>query len=309
MKSYLVSGLLFLLLLAGSMPATAQQQNDEPVPRAWDGQSRFTVLILGMDRRPAQGDSLVVRTDVMILASIDPVNQRIGLMHLPRDVHMTPPDSANFVRINTLLQDGESLQEGYGPYWVMDTLQYNLGMYIDRYVLFDFEAFITLVDAMGGIEVTVGYPINDETFPDMNYGFDPFALRPGTHLLNGYEALQFARTRHTDNDIMRGRRQMEVIQAVHRKLSEGRTFLEMTRRAPELLGSLNGNIYTDLALQEALLLARFAILVDEENIITGSLDETYTLELARPSGGRMWVPDRATVAELMINVFGPNYAQ
>ena len=87
----------------------------------------------------------------------------------------------DLTRINTLLVEGEEMQEGYGPYYAMQTLQNNFGMYVDAYVVFDFVAFMAFIDAIGGVTVDVPYVINDQAFPDMNYGYDPLVLSPGEH--------------------------------------------------------------------------------------------------------------------------------
>ena len=303
--------ILFCLLLTVVLPVFAQEDGDDlyqPIPLEWDGQTRLTVLIMGMDRRENEGDTLAVRTDVMILASLDPETQEIGMLHIPRDVHMAAPGTENFNRVNTLLQDGEAIQEGYGPYWVMDTLQYNLGIYIDRYLLVDFRAFVALIDAMGGVTITTTYPIRDDTSPDLNYGYDPFYLPAGTHDLSGYEALQFARTRHQDTDMQRGERQLQLMQAVHQQLADSDTFMRMVQQGPNLVAQLEDNIYTDLTVEDMVRLARYAVLVPSEQITSRTMDAQYLLLYPVEGNRRGYVPDRNVLADLMREVFGENYA-
>lgn len=294
-----------MVLLVGIFPAYAQDGEQAPT---WDGQTPFTVLILGMDRRPNARDTLSVRTDVVILARIDPVEKRIGLLHIPRDLHFTPPGSEDFFRVNTLMLEGEMRQKGYGPYYVMDTLQYNFGMYIDRYVLFDFQAFIAVIDALGGIEITTTYTINDPTYPDMNNGYDPFVLPAGTHLLDGETALKYARTRHSDNDFIRGQRQMDVILAVHHKVTEDNILPTLLLRAPQLFEGLQGNVYTDLTLGDITMLALSAADVDGEDIHTASIDQDYNLLYRLPDGNNGYIADRSKLVELLTAVFGEHYA-
>ena len=292
---------ILLILLFVTIPSTAQDDYE------WDGERRFTVLIMGMDRRPNARDTLQVRTDVMIVASIDPIERTAGLLHIPRDLHFTPADSDRFIRVNTLVLEGENQQEGYGPYYAMDVTQFNLGMYVDRYVLFDFEAFIHVIDAIGGIEITTNYTINDPTYPDMNYGYDPFYLARGTHQLDGRTALKYARTRHGDNDFERGQRQMQVIQAVQSQVASGDILLDLLPQVPQLLDDLEGKVYTDLSLREMTLLALNA--QDIEALLTGGIDTDYNLVYALPSGNNAYVPDRNKLPDLLISVFGENYAQ
>ena len=71
------------------------------------------------------------------------------------------------------------MPRAYGPRLLQQTVSWNLGMRIHNYVLIDFQAVIDIVDHLGGIEVTIDYTINDQRYPDMNYGYDPFYLPAG----------------------------------------------------------------------------------------------------------------------------------
>ena len=298
--------MLILLLSTLAMPVIHAQEDDNTLP-PWDGETRFTVLVMGMDRRPGARDNLRARTDAILLVSVDPATESIGVLHIPRDLHFVPPDLADFLRINTLLVEGENLQEGYGPYYMMETLQYNLGIYIDRYVAFDFEAFVSLVDAIGGVTVNNRYIIDDPTYPDMNYGYDPFYLPSGPQTLDGYDALRFARTRHSDNDYLRGERQMQIVVAVMERLREPEALAQLIRNGPDLLEDLQHNVYTDMTLEEMTELARFALSVDQANIHTGAINQAYIISFTIDNGQSAHIPDRTKMVELLIDVFGEDY--
>ncbi|MDX1995062.1 MAG: LCP family protein [bacterium] len=314
-----IRNLLFVLLaamLSQVSLAPAQAQTPVPVPNTqsgapvWDGESRFTMLLMGMDRRPNARDTLSVRADAIFLVSLvpgeTPDQNRVGILHIPRDLHFTPVNTADFVRVNSLMVLGEEVQEGYGPYYMMDTIQYNLGMVIHRYVAFDFEAFITLVDAIGGVEVSIGYTINDSTFPDMNYGYDPFYLPAGTHLLDGRRALQFARTRHNDNDFERGRRQLQVLTSIHQKITQDGMMMQLVAQAPALYDDLRDKFYSDLALSDMLQIAQFISETPAANITADVIDADYAMRYGLPEG-EVLIPDFATIGELMTTVFGDDY--
>lgn len=303
--------LCFLFITALFAPTDATYAQDTPptpesVVSRWDGQSRFTVLFLGMDRRPGARDTLSVRTDAILLISFDPQSASIGILHIPRDLHFAALDIEPLLRVNTLMLRGNEIQEGTGPYYAMDTVQYNLGMYIDAYVAFDFEAFISLIDAIGGIEITTTYDISDPIYPDMDYGYDPFYLRAGTHILDGRTALKFARTRHGDNDYLRGVRQMEVVKAIGLRATDPSVLPNLITRAPQLLSSIENNVYTDLTLAEGVPLLLFAAGVPLESIHTGSINQEY-IEFAFQEGASIAIPNRAKLTELMIETFGENY--
>lgn len=296
--------LIFLLLiLTLTLTITAQDETPE-----WNGEGRFTLLILGMDRRPNEGESLLVRTDVMIVASLDTETKSIGLLHIPRDLHFTPPGSGDFLRVNTLMLEGELVQPGYGLYYARDVVQYNLGMYIDRYLLFDFDAFIDIIDALGGLEITTTYTIYDPEYPDMNYGFDPFYLPAGTHRLSGYDALRYARTRHGDNDFVRGERQMQVLRALHAQIVRDGSVRDVLGQVPSLMRTLGNHVYTDLTLGEIVLLGLHAADVNNTSINTGSINTQYNL-LYRDNTRNIFIPDRLKLSELLISVFGANYSE
>lgn len=159
----------------------------------WDGESRLTILLLGLDRRPGE-TGLNFRTDTIMLISIDPKTNSVGLMSIPRDLYVEVPGYSGLRRINEPMVLGEIREEGLGPRLAMETVQYNFGIYIHNYIIVDFQAFIGIVDAIGGIDIEIDYNISDPSYPSMNYGYDPFYLRAGQHTLDGLNALKFART-------------------------------------------------------------------------------------------------------------------
>lgn len=272
----------------------------------WNGTDRFTVLIMGMDRRPSESGGLTYRSDTIMLASINPLNNRAGVLSIPRTIHLALADTGELVPIHTLLVRGELRQEGYGPELTRQTIQHNLGIYIDAYILVDFDGFISLVDAIGGIEISLNYRINDPTYPSMNYGYDPFYLSAGTHILGGYDALRFARTRHNDNDYLRVERQLQVIRAVRDRLSDPAILQYVISQAPYLWSQLSHNLISNLKPQDAVYVGISLMNITEENIAFGSLNEEYSFFYGT-TNGTVRVPDRGRLAELLINVFGEGY--
>lgn len=306
-RFWVVVLLAFVLTSWGLQNAHAQTTPELPTeaPR-WDGRSRYTVLILGMDRRPNARDNLNARTDVIILASYDPATRSIGLLHFPRDLFMPTPDTGQPVRVNTLMVLGERQLEGYGPFYAMQTLQYNLGMYVDGYVAFDFVAFIQVIDAMGGITLDVPYTINDPLYPDMNYGYDPFFLRGGVQVLDGRTALKYTRTRHGDNDYVRGQRQLQVVQGVRERLAEPATLQALLGKAPQLLGSLQGHVYSNIP-PEQLVFLGLVMMEQNASITTGAINQSNTFEYNLAGEGTVRVPDRNKLVEELVRTFGAEY--
>lgn len=297
--------MLFLfVLLALGLPLRAQT----PTPHIpWDGQSRFTLLVLGMDRRPGARDTLSVRTDVMMIVSLDPASSRIGILHIPRDTHFVPRGSGDFLRANTLLVEGEKLAAGYGPAFAMETLWYNLGIHIDGYIAVDFVAFINLIDLVGGIDVDVPYAINDPEFPDMNYGYEPLAIPAGRNHFDGRTALKYVRTRHGDSDFERGQRQIQVVMALRDRILDTGVLPQLLANADALYADFRANLYTDLSLNELIRLALYSASIAPQHIRTGGIDRDHTIEYRLRSGEIALIPRGDSLYALLTAIFGVGY--
>lgn len=276
--------------------------------KAWDGTSRFTVLLMGMDRRPnAQGYAFL--TDTLMLISIDPKTSNIGILSIPRDLYVQIPGYASPQRINTALALGETRSPGSGATLAMQTIQNNLGMRIHEYILVDFQTVIDLVNAVGGITVTTDYVINDRTYPDMNYGYDPFYLPAGTHNLDGTNALKFARTRHGDSDIDRAHRQQEVVMAIRDKVTSFNMLPNLIVQAPSLMASLADNVRTGLSLNEIIQLAWLVKDIPQDNITLSVIDYKYVQNYTTPRGEQVLLPYQNMLPSLLAETFGTNYGE
>jgi LCP family protein required for cell wall assembly len=274
----------------------------------WDGKSRFTMILAGLDRRPGE-TGLNYRTDSMMLVSLDPITQSLGILSIPRDLYVQIPGYSQLQRVNTPMVFGESQRPGYGPQLLMQTVQLNLGIRVHDFMLVDFDAVITLVDVIGGIDVNNPETINDRTYPNMYYGYDPFYLPAGPHRLNGYDALRYARTRHGSSDIQRGERQQEVIMAIRDKVLDLDMIPQLIIRSPEIWSNLSDNIVTGLSLEQIIQLGLYAKDISAANIKRGVIDYQYLRSYETDEGAQVLIPNRATLGGLMVNVFGQNYNQ
>lgn len=274
----------------------------------WDGKSRFTMLLVGLDRRPGE-TGLAYRTDTMMLASVDPLNKTIGILSIPRDLFVDIPGYSEPQRVNSAMVFGEVRQPGYGPTLAMQTVQYNLGIRVHDYVAVDFNAFVSLVDAIGGIDLDIPYNISDPAYPDMYYGYDPFYISAGQHHLDGRTALKYARTRHGDSDVQRAERQQQVIYAVRDRILDMNMLPQLIVQSPTLLAALQDNVYTGLTLDQMIQLAWYIKDIPEDNIRTGVIDFSYTRPWTTSQGASVLIPDRTRLGQLMVQVFGPNYSE
>lgn len=275
---------------------------------AWDGQTRFSVLIVGLDRRPGE-TGLAYRTDTMMLVSIDPATKSLGLLSIPRDLYVAIPGYSEPQRVNTPMVLGELQRPGYGPDLMKQTVQYNLGIRVHDYVAIDFNTFINIIDAIGGIDLDVPYAISDTSYPDMNYGYDPFYIKAGLQHLDGKTALKYARTRHGDSDFNRAERQQAVLYAVRDRVLSLNMMPQLIAQSPTIWNAVSSGISTGLSFDQIIQLVWYLKDIDKANIHTGVIDNTYTMPFMTAGGAAVLVPDRARLGDLMVQVFGSNYSQ
>lgn len=281
-----------------------------PLPD-YEQQERVNILLLGIDKRP---DEVYSRTDTMILVTVDPNAKTAGMLSIPRDLWVSIP-GYNEDRINKAYYFGE--QNGYpggGPALAMKTVQINLGVPVHFYIEVDFDGFRQIVDTLGGIDIHVPETINDPTFPDNNYGVDPFYIEAGDHTLDGYNALRYARTRATPgSDFSRAKRQQAVLLAIKDKALQ----LNMIPKIPELWNTMAGTVETDLQLVDILELAQLADEIQPDQIKTAVIDSNYTYDYIVPeTGAQVLIPYRDKIGQLIDEMFaesappeGPSQAQ
>lgn len=278
------------------------------VLQPWNGGSRLTVLLMGLDRRPDE-EGLMYRTDTMMLISLDRDSNSVGVLSLPRDLYVDVPGYSELQRINSAMVLGELQQPNYGPTLAMQTVQYNLGMYVHAYVAMDFNAVTTIVDLLGGVDIDVPYAIADYEYPDMNYGYDPLILPAGLQHMDGATALKFARTRHGDSDFERARRQQLVLYALRDRILNFNLLPQLIVQSPSLLGALSENVYTNLTLDQLIQLAMTLKDIPGDSIRTGVIDSNYSMPFTTAAGAQVVVPRRAMLADLLSNVFGADYSE
>ena len=278
----------------GNLPALAMgaQPASADLPNIAAGE-RVNVLVLGIDRRPSE--KCPCRTDVMMIASLDPKTNTAGLITIPRDLYVPIPQVGEN-RINTANFYGELYKyPGGGPGLAMKTVEYNFGRRIHYYVLVDFNGFRKVIDTLGGIDICVPKAIDDPMYPDENFGYKPIHIPAGCQHMNGEVALEYARSRHTENDFGRSRRQVQILMAIRDKALR----LDLLPKLPALVQSMWGTVETDMTPQVVIALAAAASKVKTEGIKTATIDQTMTVEFQTNAGADVLWPDRAKIGQLM----------
>ena len=250
------------------------QQTRDTIRGTVAASGRITTLVMGIDRRP--GEEFRSLTDTMIVISVDPIDNTASIMNIPRDMYADIP-SVGRGRINTAFNWGFGRGVGGpagGAALAIQTVERNLAIKIDHYILLDFTSFIRSVDAIGGIEVNVPEDIYDATYPTMDYGYEVFSVPAGINQFDGETALKYARTRHGDSDFGRSERQQQVIMAVRDKvLSSGAD--QLLIQLPRLYNEVSEGVRTDLTIGDMMTLATLARDMPAENIKTVVLDYNH----------------------------------
>jgi LCP family protein required for cell wall assembly len=271
-----------------------------PTSEAREADQRTNILVMGIDRRP--GESFISRTDSMMLVSIDPVGEQASILSIPRDLYAMIPGFGKD-RINTAFVYGSAGDNPVaGAALAMSTIEYNFGVPVDHYVLVDFSAVIKGIDTLGGVTLNVPFDINDPTYPDMNYGYDPLFIPAGTQQMDGRTALKYARTRHVDNDFGRAARQQQVLLAARDK-AMGLGIAGLLARAPELYKRVEQGIRTDLSLEQLVQLTQAASSIDSERIHNEVLDGNYVSPFLTEKGAQVLVLDPDATTQLVQELF------
>ncbi len=299
--------------MATAVPSTAAAVGSTLQPsaiptvniRPWDGKQRFTILVLGLDKRPGEiGTGF--RTDTVILLSVDPATKSIGMMSIPRDLFVPIPNQPDMQRINSVYVVGELQRPGAGPLLVMQTVQYNFGLSINSYVAVSFDAVIGLVDAIDGIDINVPQEIDDPEYPDMNFGYDPLHIPAGLIHMDGKLALKYARTRHQGTDYDRADRQQQVLLAIRQKALKADTLPRLAAQAPTIWNQISKGVLTDMSLDQMLSLGLYVKDIPASSIKRATVDDKY-LQAIQYNHDSVVTLNRNIIGELMTQVFGENY--
>lgn len=266
-------------------------------------EDQIVILLMGVDSR--LGYSLVSRTDVLMLIAINPDQKTVSLLSIPRDLYVWIPGHGRD-RINTAFVHGSAGDNpAGGAALTMQTVEETLDVTINHYALVDFSALIKIVDMLDGIDVYVPYTIDDPTYPDMSFGYDPLYITEGLHHFDGTMALKYARTRHQDNDFYRAQRQQQVIFAIRRKVM-GLGFLDLVNQAPALYKRISSSMFTDLSTEELVQIAHVVNGIREENIHTGVLNYDYVRSHWTDTGSHVLLLKHNEATRLVQEMFGNN---
>lgn len=252
----------------------------------------YTFLIVGLDGG--------INTDTIIIASYDGINKEANVISVPRDSKVNVKRKVK--KINSAYPAGTL--NGGGREGGIDQLKKEvktiIGFIPDFYVCVDLDAFIKIVDAVGGINIYVPFDMEyDDDDQDMHIN-----IKKGEQILHGAEALKFARYRKgnygrdTISDYQRMENQQEVIKAVLSRLLKPANILKI----PEFINIFTVNVYSDIKPENMLWFA------DQLNKIKGTdALSTYTMPTSGGSGPDMYYEylDKQEIVKLVNKTINP----
>jgi LCP family protein required for cell wall assembly len=236
----------------------------------------MNILTIGTD---ARGNNYTYGlADVIRLVRIDFLNPKVTVLEVPRDLWVEIPDVADDLNG----QDHEKLNQAYlygnpgfgytadaaqGPGLLARTLTLNFGTQIDHYAAVNMRTFEKIVNAVGGIDVTLPETVDGRTATDTN---KRLLFLSGTHHLDGTQALTLARIR-IEGVFARAENQNRVLCALRDKL----TSPTVITKIPDLIRSFQGAIQTDLSPEQLGQLACIGTQIKSGNIVFATFPSEY----------------------------------
>lgn len=187
----------------------------------------INILLIGTDGRTVAERG---RSDSMILISVNKLTKKIYMTSFLRDTYVDIPGVEKHNRLNAAYSFG-------GTSLLLDTIEANYKIYIDDYIRVNFDCFKETIDILGGVEMTV---------TDAEAGHIPGISSGGTYLLNGNQALAYARIRKVggNGDFGRTERQRKVLNVLFQRC-KNLSISELNDLLNQLLPNLTTNLTTN----------------------------------------------------------------
>lgn len=249
--NYYIDSMIDSMVVAEKIDREEAQINENIIEKEEESKV-INIAIFGVDKN---GDQTNGRSDAMKVVSLDFENNKANITSIQRDT---------LIYIPGVKQDYEKLNHAYvygGADLAMQTINYNFDLDLTRYVTFDFEGVLSVINNIGGIELEI---------KDYEVPYISNISKSGYQHLTGEQALAYMRIRYADSDYVRMNRQTNVMKAMFSKIS--------SLSYGELLSLLNESlpyVETNLSKEDILSLGMQALKIDLKNI------ENYQI----PSGG------------------------
>ena len=254
----------------------AQPQNAP----TWDIESNplvTNILLIGMDQRDGESHG----SDTMLLLTIDRLHLKLKMTSFLRDTYVEIPGHG-MQKLNASFAYG-------GPALTMQTIENNYRIKVDKYLAVDFNTFAQLINAVGGIDVTLDEALCNEFYTGIGREYSP-----GEQNLTGVAALYYTRIRNVGNDYGRAERQREVVGQLVKKMA-----LLGPIKLNEVLSEVMPQMWTNLSALEmtGLVFTSFPCVLFEQQSQQIPAENTYTS--ATVDVGAVLVPDLTQNAQIL----------
>lgn len=260
---------------ASRIPAGNNDYNPE------QDQARINILLMGLDDGDPDDPGGPRRTDTMIVASVNPADRTVILLSIPRDTKVHIAGRPGEDKINAAYFYG-------GARLAKTTVQEFLHIPINYYAAIDWQAFIKVVDILGGVDIKVDH--------DMDYE-DPYEnlaihLRKGQQHLNGQKAGEYVRFRHDElGDIGRVQRQQQFLQALTEQMLQAGTLLKL----PALMTTIGHYVRTDMDSHTMLQVAEALTNINSSSLHTIMVPGNF----ATIDGISYWLPEKEQTQKIV----------
>lgn len=245
------------------------------------------ILLLGSDGDIVGDNS--IRTDTMLIVSINTATQSVSMLGIPRDVFVYIP-TPTLTRINTVYEIGESFGWTGGGFGLLrETILYNFGIQVHYHAFVEIDGLVEIIDTIGGINIAVDCayqdpPLVNADVPEGAIGPDDnnvYILPVGYYDFTGREAMWYARSRGNSDAFDRGRRHIQLLEAIFRAARDNGQVAQI----PELWNDLTAIVETDITLDVVIGLLPIALNLDSSRIERFNLVRTYHTTPWTPSEG------------------------
>jgi LCP family protein required for cell wall assembly len=249
---------------SGSLTTTSTSSPVDPtttttstLPEGLPEEGRVNILLLGGD---SGVDRRGIRTDTMIVLSIDPETGWTAMFGIPRNLFGLPfppghpgsdawdnCDGCFGMIANELYAWGLKRPDLFGDpnsgaNAMKSLVGYLLGIDIHYFALVDLEGFVEIIDAIGGVDIVVTERVYDTAYPNEDGTVSVMDLQPGTYHMDGHLALYYARSRQGSHDFSRMNRQRCVLEA----LAEQADPVSLLQQFPTIVPAVEESVLTDL---------------------------------------------------------------
>jgi LCP family protein required for cell wall assembly len=270
------------LLVAGETSTTAMSTSSTTTAPTttttapfWAGQDRLNILLMGGDAGVGRTG---IRTDTMIVVSIDTetgdaamfqIPRNFAQMPLPPDLHINDCNCFGDIA-NAVYQYGLQHPDLYpdapdpGAALIMDSIGRLLGLPIQYYALVDLQGFVDMVDAVGGVTIYVPERVYDANYPHEDGTTEVIDIPPGEYHMDGHLALAYARSRHGSDDYNRMGRQRCVLEAMLKEADP----VTMAFRIGSIADAVTKYVSTDIPVDQLPGLVRLLPKLDSDRIVS-----------------------------------------